>query len=1723
MSGFRRLSTIVAVAGCLLILLALCVTTTVQGQLVAQPGPAIGIAQPLPGGPPGMDEQPKRESGQQYSAVRLIEKSDYRRFIEVAQDCIKDKTWKDAVKALQIILDNPEDYYVRVKDQDRRTGEISERWTSVKYEANKLLGSMPQEGLDFYEQMHGARAQQMLTEAKKTGNVEILADVAQRYLHTKAGPEANDLLATYFLDRGQYFMAALRCERLLQALPANKVSDLMLLKATLAYRRAGEVQKADNTWQELLPRLRREGGLKVGPRVVSVEQIEKLLESSPRGRPNNPHDWVLVRGNDTNSAQANGSPPLLDELLWTRPTVRDTDKLTGLEKNGAVAKERISQAISHLQEVKDVPLMPGFFPIAVDGKLIYRSYFHTSAVYLHESKDEETGELVKPGDIFWRAVDGKGGLSASLEHPSYADALRQWLDSFGQRLPAFRDAIVCENSLVGTLSSDHRQVYVIDDLGVPMPPEQVQQFLFNQNQNTLSPQLREMVLGNTLQAFDVASGKLVWRQGLDGKNPDFKDSHFLGPPLPVGGKLYVLNEKNNGELRLVCLDPATGHVLPPVQNLGTVDQTSRFYLDPNRRIHAVHLAYGEGILVCPTNAGEVLGVDLLSRTLAWAYPYREGYGGSEAQPNQFIPPQALSLTPATWKVAPPVIQDGKVVFTAPDAHSLHCLNLRDGTRVWKYRKSDYDLFLAGVWNGKVILVGKNHVRALQLADGMQIWSLTTGNMPSGQGVASDNIYYLPLENGEICAIDLERGIIKAHNRPSGKVEHKPGNLVFYEGMVLSQTADHIVAYPQLVARLDLVKAAVQKDPTNLEKRTKLGELHLAEGQVQKAVQELRLVRAKAPAEPLASRVRQKLYEAMTDLFQADFDFASARYMEEYRELCKVPNDAVAQQEREAKFLRLLGHGREEEGNLVAAFKAYREFGSLPLYQKEGVPALDDPLRRIPAQVWLRARVSAMFARASAQQRKPLEEEVQKEWQVVRDSNQINAIRAFVNMFDVPFPVGQAARLHLANTIIQNNDRGSFLEAELCLEQLRTGDLGHMADVGGQALEALARLAVRRGSAQSMKLAAAYYQQLAREFPQADFPGGKTGQQLFNELAADKRFLPFLDEIGNHWPAGTIKARELPAGTIAADLRSFVFRPKGDLTPTTASLRLLLNSRSNVGTDAELKLVDVSTNKELWSTRLDPVDMNTRFFIYLYSQIQNNGNAYMPEADFRYFQVKGHLAVLQVGAMAYGIDLDNPRILWQRALLDSNLLKGVSPQNVLPDQDGRLVLAVYNPLARAPQQIRMGEVGTVQASYVCLLKQNNLEVVEPLTGKVLWELDNVSRNTRAFGDDEYIYLVDVSGGTASGARALRASDGTAVPVKDFSFHYRNQLHILGSRLLTAATIQNKLIVRLYDIPTGKDLWLREFPPGSIALQTIDRTLTGAIDPDGKVTVWHVRSNQDLMEGNAVQFRITKNDIKNLHQPLLLADADHFYVALNQPVDPQVVTGGRLVNNFQNGLHCEIVNGWVCAFHRTAGSRKIGGIEETWKKGDFDWHSCRPVANQMIVLDQFERMPLLLFSVRYNQLIQNNNIRGAVMPVVMTQSINKRTGKAIYWPPFGPASYSGAAPTFNALQIDAKAGTISLISFSRILQHYVDDGRQPTTEALNGRDVDGTETATQIPNQNLPGVVPPQPAIAPIRIRNQVIIQQNGQQRIIIQQNGQQRIIIRNLPNNNVPPPPPPRKR
>jgi hypothetical protein len=1110
---------------------------------IALPPPPIGV--------PAVADDSRPRDGFEFSGVSLPkDEKGYKKKIQAAVDYTEEKRWDIAIHTLQSLVDIKEDVFVQLphKTPDGKEGL---RYVSVKTEANRLIGALPKEGLEFYKLTYGAEALALLKEAKAKGDPAILGQLIKRFTHTDAGQEAIVLLAGFDLDRGNYVASSLRFEKLLAREGADKLPAAVLFKMAYAFSAAGDKANAKLAWEKLKGQ-GREVVLGKESRTVGElqEYVTQLVRSSYA---NDASEARLFRGTPNRANQLVGGPAFL-EARWKQPMAHAKLK----EIQDTPVGQYLQRATRLLVEERKQPVLPAYFPVTatvVKGEkrlplLLFKDYTGTHAV------DMKTGKLYwsQPSSWSLEKMLGKGADGRK------AQALQQWLSYYVDQRQ--RPGILFENSTVGTLSTDNEFAYAVEDFAVPPTLAMTG---FNPGMPGMMPQgvpygqqdLNEAIHHNRLQAFHVPSGKLAWEVGAYGeKDNPLSDCFFLGPPLPLGGKLYVLTEKQQ-ELRLICLRTIWEKADRPdkpdfakaklvfTQALATAND--KLELDVTRRSTAAHLSYGEGILVVPTNAGAVFGIDLLENRLVWAYPYREEpiAGPDPDQVNMLrgriirpgmIPGQNLALQQNQWKTSAPVIQDGKVVFTAPDARSLHCINLRDGSPVWKKPRGEDDLYFGGVYNGKVVVVGKKRTRGLSLTTGETLWDLETGT-PSGQGIASNNVYYLPLKEAvqtqekgpAICAIDVDRGIITGHAR--SRAREVPGNLIFFEGDVVSQSADEVVVYPQLkvkIAEMDELLAKNSKDPAGLFER---GELRLDQGDLPGAIDDLRGALHNKPPDDIRGRARAKLYDALTDYVQRNFNDAE-EYLKEYEELCKVevaPDAGNEEREkakkeehkRRANFLYLVAKGRETQGKLVEAFEKYQQYS-----EAAGIgelqPLLDEPTVKANPDVWARGRIAAMVAKASAAERRPLEDLIAARWNKLQQSTaDFDDLRRFVRLFGPLSAVGREARFHLADRLIEEGEPAALLEAEKELNALRTPR--EAPETAARAVETLARLYVRRGLLED---AAYCYRLLVRDYAKVKVRDGKTGSDFFDDAATDKRLMPHLDEprLG---PSGKLKVEVGP--------------------------------------------------------------------------------------------------------------------------------------------------------------------------------------------------------------------------------------------------------------------------------------------------------------------------------------------------------------------------------------------------------------------------------------------------------------------------------------------------------------------------------------------------------------------------------------------------------------------
>jgi outer membrane protein assembly factor BamB len=1415
-------------------------------------------------------------------------------------------------------------------------------------------------------------------------------------LHTKAGAEATNLLGTYYLSRGQPVMAVNCFERLLNK-EGYKPAPVLLLKAALAYQRCGDKNNATRAWDRLAKLS--PAGVRVGDQSIALDDLQKELEKVPStGMVFGRLDWPMLKGSPSRTAIGYGDKPFLDEDTnkWVQPMIRQDQTRTWVD-----------QAVKAQEERQQMPVIPAFFPIAsrrIEQRkekehfgervptVFFRSYLGVHAVDLSD------GKLVWEQDLDYSAdtlVNNTRGGQKLLQ-------IQQWLPSYAQ---GGHLNLLYENSTLGTLSTDNNLLFTIDDLALPPHPLWLQNFMWGGQPNYGA--LAEAVNHNKLLAIGLDSGKRIWQAGgPDEKAGPLGGAFFLGVPLPLGGKLYMLTEKSS-ELILVCLNAADGS-LSWKQTLASVrDPLTR---DVGRRMQSVNLAYGDGILVCPTNAGAILGVDLLTHSLIWAHPYHK-VAAQPVNPNMPIrrfPGQFQFGNIATpdFKCTAPVVQDGRVVFTAPDGESIRCLNLRDGALLWDAPRKG-DLYLGGVYNGKVILVGKNNCRALSLIDpgpdnkGKELWNVDTG-VPSGQGVASEKIYYVPLKSAvrdkegtsEVCAIDIDTGAIVAHTK--SRKNEVPGNLIFYEGRVISQTVRELTAYPQLKVKLADMNKLIAENPKNPVGLVERAELRRSDGELSGAVDDLRVALANNPNDKLKLKARNLLFESLTELFQRNFN-ENEKYLDEYREMCTVtiPNDVTPddrkkleddQKRRRANYLCLVAKGREQQGNLLEAFKHYEEFGKMG--EAAGLlTVIDEPTVKARPDVWAQGRIASMILKAGPDKRKPLEDAIAARWQEIRGANDIDIdrVRQFVGVFGSLFTVGKEARLFLAEKLM---DRDAFLEAELHLLQVRRQDDRQLA---ARAVEMLARLMSRKGL---MEDSAYWYRILGSEFASVGVREGKTGADFLNDLATDKRFLPFLDE-PQYW-TGKVKQREEFGQFQQLQLTHF-FEPEGEVLPFFQRNRLAFNMNSR-----SVKLIDRMTGEERWNHTLPNIQNNHLQYL--------NWNQYNPNAQavrFPYY-LQGHTAIFSLGINVYAFDLAEKRVLWEKSLFGS---EGMPITQIIPNPQGGL-----NAMFPDNRTERIGQAGPVEPGYVCLQTRQGLTAVDPIKGTVLWSKSDISATTHVFGDEQNIYMIEArNDGTFSSGKAIRAHDGVTVNVPDFAPVYANRVAQRGRHmLLKEADAKGNLTVRMYDVLTGKDLWKKDYTGNAILMQSEEPKLVGVVEPGngGKLTIFDSLTQEELLSTHVDPKTVDKS-----RGITLLEDRDYFYLAVNGQA--QANPWGGPWPALINGTRGLPVSGRFYAIRRTL-EQTQGFLKIGHKKWWLD------LEDQMLIMDQYKDLPILLFASR-----SNKQLNGGVFQMTSTTSVEKRTAKVIY-----DKRQQNNNIQYHTLNINQRAGTIDLIGYNVKVQHYIE---------------------------------------------------------------------------------------
>jgi outer membrane protein assembly factor BamB/tetratricopeptide (TPR) repeat protein len=1604
------------------------------------------------------------------------------KYLQGKPEDITPKLWEDIISVLQGMLDDPADKFVEIDNKGNKV--------SVKREVNRIIGTFNDDGRQFYQRIVGPTADQKLKMAIEENDMLLMAEVSTRYLHTKAGAEATVKIGTWHLDRGRYAQAAHTFRMFMLRNPKDQLSADVLFRAALAYKRQegadpAFAKEAKKYW-ELFEKASNKGQVTIGKKDFTFEQLKSEFDRAVAAGPKVFHgEWGLFRRDPSNNGIGAGGTPFLEPRFVYKYGMPDDDINFDQKKPGfEVIKDRIDKALKQM-ETKGMAPIPGVFPLASAGKLIFRG--HDGVYCIATKEDKSIDPPIKPGELLWK-TETDNGLFQMVRELGPRTMFDQFLNNYTASGP---HSILIENPLIGALSHDGQTCYFVDDLAVPPHPMQWQQAMFGGVQPGFGI-FNEAANFSRLKAVDMETGKLKWKigdrthtgtpvagpgfpggppvppvavgpgggPGTGGSGPGpgpggpapikettetlLSDCFFLGPPLPLAGKLYVVVEKD-GDLRLVCLDPtklepSTRQPTPvPMlvwsQVLG--QPNGRLPQDSFRRFQAVHLAYHDGILVVPTNAGAVLGIDLFSHSLVWAANYKSNktarqpmmmdeFGGGFRRggfnPGMAGGPLAYETSRERWHASAPIIVGNKVIFTAFDSDTVECVDLHDGRPIWKSSipKQEGDQYVAGVFDDKILIVGKGYVRFHNVNTGQQIKDALPTGIPTGIGVATQGTYFVPIKASKdksnepgIVAIDTKTMLVKGTSR--SRKREMAGNLLFYEGDVYSVAPGAVASFPQLDSKIrdtQVRLAAKADDPVGL---LDLGMLQHDDGRLEPAIENYRKAIASKPPEETRAKAREKLFEAITELLQNDFN-AGEKMLAEYEKLCVVeitPQMTEAQKKmaaeeelrRKSNFYCLVAKGKETQGKLLDAFENYMKFGTL-VGNKEMVSVIDEPNTNARPDVWARGRIQNMIKKATPEQRKPLEDKVIAEWKKVKESNNLDELRGFVKVFGGMFEAGTDAKITLADKLSATGNEDDGREAEYMLLAIR--DAGDDALAAAKASEALARLYIRKGLLDD---AVGMYAELGKQHAKTVIRDGKTGADFFNDLITDKRFLPYLEPPTTTWTFPKLKGSEtLTGGGYSARANQMDVDISGDVLPFFKRNRLTLDMNNRGGQGWALKVIDRVTGEEKYTTP----GFGYPQWIYMFQQ-QN--------IPYKMVQVKGHVAVVtnhgnhpQTGlplAKVYAYDLADKKKLWELDLF------GATPNPII--QQGPVNQAMEADGLRLTYQdgwsTKVGQQWVVEATYTVVLTKDGLIAKDNARGTVLWSKSNVSPRTSMIGDGEFVFLYDVNpDGSVGPVRCYRAADGVEVTVPDSSTAFTNvkKAKFFGRKVLAFDEEAGKKAVRLYDLFTGKDIWKKELGTDGWQLRSQDDAYTGFVTTGGEIVVLNALDGKEVFKSKVDDAKKGQH-LEKVNDAMLFVDGERFFVMLNRPSEGQ----NRGFNPiFTQAISSVKVNGHMYAFDRTSGKRL--------------WYTDEQMEDQNVAIEQFGDIPIIIAASQYQKFAANGNFEGNFMKFI---ALDKATGKLRFY-----KTGMSQGSQYYSIVTDPKTGTIEVLNYSGHRVRFVpDDGK------------------------------------------------------------------------------------
>lgn len=1493
-------------------------------------------------------EEEVAEGGVSLPTDRLRERQ-----LDRARRLIEDARWSDAATLLDEILSSDRDFFFR-PDLRRNT------WRSIKTEASQLVGTLPQAGREAYALQFRSRAERLLKQAIQAGDSAGVVAVARRWFHTPAGQQATVLAAIEALESNQPLAAAAWLDRLKESGAQGFEPTLSVMRAK-AWWLAGDRTAA----VDILEKARAGGATtaRIGGRDVSLSfapgaaaaMLESIAEGAAAAGSRQSSEWWLHRGDAARNAVSTATRPLLVPR-YRVPLTRHPEEARLLEKRRKIFADR------------DMPLLPAGKPLAIDGLIVLHTPMGLLAV------DFESGKRVwlQTGGAAALWADGRDAADANMDGIEDAEP-----EENGSMQSVFGDATS------GTLSSNGQLVFAVESDALDV----ARNFRGNGMRGVMMPAGRQE--GNVLSAYDAtAKGALRWRLPSADKVRDetgaASTAWYMGAPLTIGDQLFVLVEER-GEVRLDVLNAADGQTLwsQPLAELDE-EQAAEGVRGRVRRLAGLSPSFAEGVLVCPTGAGAVVAVDLATRTLLWASNYAVpaeqgaqlmrfgirvqigglgGRGGLVVN-GQMGGPGGGPAVGGGWRDAAPILASGRVILAALESERLQCLDLRSGGLEWEVPRGQ-SLYVAGVTDGRVILVGRHAVEARSLVTGKSVWNKPTdlgSGSPSGRGILTQGRLFLPLDAPEVVEIDLRDGSIVGRSPARGGVV--PGNLVAYRGEVVSQGVDSLDVFHQAAPLEDRIETALKQQPPDPWALLWRGQLDLDRGEIADGMGRIRAARAAQPDRIPADVVGDAL------LFAMRRDFAAAASV--WREVLQADGEFP-----QSKAMRCLAiDSFLHTGDLSAAWQSCQEFLSMALpaaapsddeitsAATNGLPSPNGPHLLEDATDagltmaeprWFQGRLATLRSKAPPELRSEIDGFVAERARELLDvaAPDRGRLDRFVEFFGT-HPGAEAAKRTLADA----------LDRMLAADQPVSGENGRALGVRRDLL----RLQLARADAVNAAVSpAAGVADLGSAWPIGKVVTQRAGRSRPAEMGRTSRVIPIPVDV--------------QPGTTVPDLR-LGFELQTQMLVATDGLGRRIGEPFGIDDPARL---GGSRNQIFQAVGAEATVVGPLLLLRSGPLVA----AFSLPAARSSQQSDG-------SGQTAGKSADTPKRLWMMS-------DGSDGAAELPGMGlgfagggraagGRLKRSGNVPLGMQvsePDDSQLPVRGVrAMATGVPILVNRSLELRDPLSGAVLWQRHRLPVTGELIGDDEYLCVCPRDGKRAI---VLSMADGRIVRTCDLPRH-EQRLMTAGRKVVaiepvapqgaTSREIPPQVRLDLIDPATLERQPLGTFA-GDARAAPAGADLLAVVEPSGSLTV--VDLGGGTAQGtrkNPVHFRVSLPDMPAGLQQLHVMPWE----------DRLIVIVGRAETDEEKQRFNRI--GSISALPRmTAGEDSSPPITGSiWavsrKSGEMLWPVPATIVRHALAGSQPSALPVMLFARMIDPTREGDRQRLSLL------CLDKRTGHAVF---------------------------------------------------------------------------------------------------------------------------------